>query len=319
MRSLREEKHQKKRLREEKRQNAIKEPSVIIKANPMVSRIINIMNRFDAVAIICTTPESLKLSIYARKILESNFKIFGQVSDFALDAAFIRYEADGYFVENEECRYILEKNGIDKDKIFITGMPVLENKNIHNKDDIRKKYGFNDNLPIVVANGGVYETDTIREELIALMYSREKYNMLIITGNDKVRRKYMNTAEFSAGVVFSETFEEDMMTIADILITVPDSKVIFSAFRYGVAVIASPHITVKERDIRKYLVKRALVLPVKNPAEMIAAIDELLVETDRKKEFAMRGIKYSTLSINDSINKKSALQLNKSNNNTQLK
>lgn len=308
LKSSREEKHHKKRIREEKKlDKPKKDASLIIKNNPMVNRIINIINRFDAIMVICTTPESLKLSLYARTVLEKEFLVFGHITDFAVDKAFVRFDADGYFVENQGCKKTLEKCGIFTDKVVVAGVPLIENKAVADKADIKKKYGFGDNLPIVIVNGGDYETDTIREEIIALMKSREKYNMLVITGNDKVRRKYMSMPEFSAGVVFNESFEEDMMQIADILITIPDSNVIFSAFASGVAVIIAPHITVIERDIRKYLVKRALVLPVKNPPEMVAAVDELLVEPERRKEFITRGLNYVQLSIKDSDNKKIAL------------
>lgn len=320
--STKEETHQKKRIREEKKQDKLKDASLIAKGNPLVSRIVNIINRFEPLIIICTTPESLKLSIDARKIVNKDIKIFAEISDFAVDAAFVRFEADGYFVENGESRKILEKYGIEQNKIYVTGMPIISNNTIYDKDEIKKKYGFTDNLPIVVINGGDYETDTIRENILRLMEVREKFNMLIITGNDKVRRRYMNASEFSAGVGFSEVYEEDMMAIADILITVPDSTIIFNAFKLGVAVIIAPFITVKERDIRKYLVKRALVLPVKNTKEMVAAVDELLVEPERRKEFISRGINYSSLSISESANQKPALAESfedKKSNNLELK
>jgi UDP-N-acetylglucosamine:LPS N-acetylglucosamine transferase len=306
--SINEERVHKKRIREDKKADKNKDASWIIKNNPMVTRIINIINRFEPMIIICTTPESLKLTLYARKILEKDFKIFAAVIDFALDTSFVRLDADGFFVENEVCASALEKFGVEREKIVVSGIPVIEDKNILDKEEIRKKYGFSDNLPIVVINGGDYETDTIREDIFRLMETREKYNMLIICGNNKIRRRFTSSPYFSAGVGFGEKFEEEMTVIADVLITVPDSRVIFSAFKNGAAIVIAPHITVKERDIRKYLVKKALALPVKSPSETVAAVDELLVEPERRREFLMRGAKYFAASAAFGKTKKSALE-----------
>ncbi len=305
--SINSERAQKKRLREEKRHDKQKDASWIIANNPAVTRIINIINRFEPLLIICTTPESLKLSIYARNISQKDIKIFASVLDFALDASFVRFETDGYFVENEACASALEKYGVAKDRIFVSGIPVMRDDNAPDRVEIKAKYGFADNLPIVVVNGGDYETDTIREDILYLMETREKYNMLIIAGNNKVKRRFTNAPSFSAGVGFGEKFEEDMAVIADILITVPDSGAVFSAFKNGAAVVLTPYLTVKERDIRKYLVKRALVLPVKNPSETAAAVDELLIEPERRREFVSRGTKYFNASAAFGKGKKTAL------------
>ena len=47
-------------------------------------------------------------------------------------------------------------------------------------------------------------------------------------------------------------------------------------------------ITVLEHDVYRYLVSGALVTPAKTPDETYAAVEELLVDTDRRNEMIER-------------------------------
>lgn len=272
------------------------------KRYPQMNRFLNIIKRFEPVIVICTNPDSLKLMIIARELLGRNFKIVGAISDFALDLAFVRTEADGYFVENPEVKTQLEKSGIIPNRIAVIGYPTLGFDLNSNRTQKRMDFGLTSDLPFVVVYGGVYDTRTIKEDIIHLMKNHEDFILMIITADKKLKRYYMDLPEFGKNVMLGDTLTKDMLDITDCLVTVPDTGAIFEAFLRGIPVIVEPPVTVLEKRIRRYLLTRYLIIPARTPDETLYGIREILHEPDRANEFRSRGLIYSKSSLRDISN-----------------
>ena len=267
-----------------------------------VTRIVNILKRLDPVVMICTTPYALRMSLMAKKIVGKPVHVIGAVTDFALDPAFVQFGADGYFVENPEVKQKLIHYGIEGERISVIGMPSLMSENEMSVADKKKALGVSNDLPVVVVDGGPYGTDTIREDIVTLMRNRKDYNLIIITSNKATKRYYMEQPDFSAGITFGDKLDDNILDIADILVTVPSSKNVFGAFMRGVSVVVAKSVTSLEHDVRRYLVKRALVIPSRTPEETLFAVDELLNEPEREQEFRLRGETYAAMSLQDIAN-----------------
>ena len=205
-------------------------------------------------------------------------------------------------MENPEIKQSLVKFGVDMARISVIGMPSLKIDNGMTEEDKRHLLGISDDLPVVVVNGGEYATDTMREDIELLMRKKENYNLIIITSNKTLRRHYMELPEFKAGVLINDKLDDNIMDVADILVTVPNSKPVFAAFMRGVSVVVTKAVTQHEHEVRRYLVKRALVIPSRTPMETLFAVDELLVDLDRREEFRSRGVTYAGMSLSDIVN-----------------
>lgn len=267
-----------------------------------VGRVLNVFKRFDPVMVICTTPYALNLALRAKNLYGKPVGVVGAVTDFALDPTFVRLDADGYFVENPEIKQNLVKFGVDMDRISVIGMPSLKIDNGMTLADKKHLLGIGDDLPVVVVNGGEYATDTMREDVELLMRKKENYNLIIITANKTLRRHYMELPEFKAGVLINDKLDDNILDVADILVTVPQSKPVFAAFMRGVSVVVTTAVTQHEHEVRRYLVKRALVIPSRTPMETLFAVDELLVDVERRQEFHSRGVTYASMSLSDIVN-----------------
>ena len=79
---------------------------------------------------------------------------------------------------------------------------------------------------------------------------------------------------------------------ADVVVTLPDTHFIFSAFVNKIPVVLLDGITVLEHDVYRYLVSGALVTPAKTPDETYAAVEELLIDADRRAEMIDREQSY---------------------------
>ncbi len=303
LKSVNLEKAEKVRIREASKAGETTLMTRLEKTDVRADRVCNIVKRFNPEALLCAEPYALELAILARKKLKGKFRIIAEIPDFVLDTRFVRYEADNFLVENDEVRHALLKYGIPSDKILVTGLPTTGVVKA-DADTIRKELGIENGYPVVVVDGGEYATDTIREDVIRLMRITEKsqFNLLIVTSNQyRVRRYYMDLPEFSGGtVLFNEKFAlDEIMNVADILVSVPDSVAVFTAFKHGIPVILTSALTIHEQNVFDFLVKRALVMPVKTPRETVSAVKELLLDVTRRKKFSVSGNSYAALSRGD--------------------
>jgi len=264
-----------------------------------VYRIVNIIRRFEPLVILCTTPEALKLTLIGRTVLGQDFRAVGVITEFFLDPAFVRAGADGYLVENPDVKKHLMNSGVPEEKILVVGYPTLLQDVKKDVEIKRAALGLTSDLPLVVVNGGEYDTYTLKKDIIKLMGKKNDYYLMIITKDKKLRKFYMNLPEFSAGVLINEDLTSDILDVTDILVTVPSTGVIFQAFVRGIAVIVSEGVLELEKNVRDYLVKRALVIPTRTPDETLFGVYEILDEPLRKNEFKYRGEVYVRLSVKD--------------------
>lgn len=297
--SQKREKHNLQRIREENKTKRAQEGVNDKKHTAEITRMLNIIKRFDPVVMICTTPYALHMAIRAKRLLGRDVNVVGAVTDFALDPAFVQPGADGYFVENPEVRLRLIRFGVDEERIAVIGMPSVAKRDDKSTEEKRRALGITNDLPVVVVDGGIYDTETLKEDVVQLMRNKRDYNLVIVTASGKMRRYYMDLPEFAAGVVINDKMNESVLDVASVLVTMPNSKTIFGAFMRGVSVVVAQSVTTLEHEIRRYLVKRALVIPTRTPMETLFAVDELLQEPERRQEFQLRGAMYARRSLRD--------------------
>ena len=76
-------------------------------------------------AIVCT--HFLPAEILAQEVAEGRLRcpVWVQVTDFDLHRMWVHRHMAGYFAGNDEVAFLMEKQGIDRDGIHITGIPVM--------------------------------------------------------------------------------------------------------------------------------------------------------------------------------------------------
>lgn len=261
-----------------------------------IRRMVNILNRFRPEMVMCTSVYSLRLALLAKKILAADTRVVAVISDFVLSHGYVRAGIDCYLVENEVIKNALMRFGVDRDKIIVFGVPFIESqKPIATRHEARKLMGIKGELPLVVVNGSDYCTATIKDKVAKLMNERGRYCMVVLTyGNSAVKRYYRRLPKFSnVEIIFKDRLEYELIFAgADVIFTVPDTHFIYSAFVNRIPVVLASGVTVLENDIFKYLVRNALVTPVKTPEETYAAVEELIIDTERREEMIERGLAY---------------------------
>lgn len=132
-----------------------------------------------------------------------------------------------YFVANEEMKASLTFNGISKDKIFVTGIPVspafLQK---YNKEEVLKEFNLDKNKKtILLFGGGEYGLSNVKGFLDSLLSLKEEIQVVAIAGKNvrtqKTFKKVANEHNKKVIVLGYTTKIPELMSIADFVISKP--------------------------------------------------------------------------------------------------
>lgn len=132
-----------------------------------------------------------------------------------------------YFVANNEMKTGLVFNGIDENKIFVTGIPVNPAFfKEYDKNAIYKEFDLDPNLKTVLLfGGGEYGLSNVKEFFSGLLAVNQKIQVIAIAGkNAKIQKMFKKLAnEFDKKVVVLgyTTKIPELMNIADVVISKP--------------------------------------------------------------------------------------------------
>lgn len=123
-----------------------------------------------------------------RKEKRKSFKLWTVVADpwKSYSLAFVK-DADKHLVYDHVASKLAQNLGINKDSILETGWwvrPDMYKK--HNREESRKKLGFEGNYPVIFVGGGSLGTNALPRVLSLLMLAKDKVGVIFNTGTDKL-------------------------------------------------------------------------------------------------------------------------------------
>lgn len=132
-----------------------------------------------------------------------------------------------YFVANNEMKAGLVFNGIDENKIFVTGIPVNPAfLNEYNKELIYKEFDLDPNLKTVLMfGGGEYGLSNVKDFFKSLLAVNKDIQVIAIAGkNVKIQKMFKKiSSEFDKKVIvlgYTNKIPE-LMNISDFIISKP--------------------------------------------------------------------------------------------------
>lgn len=132
-----------------------------------------------------------------------------------------------YFVANNEMKAGLVFNGIDENKIFVTGIPVnTAFLNEYNKELIYKEFDLDSNLKTVLMfGGGEYGLSNVKDFFKSLLAVNKDIQVIAIAGkNVKIQKMFKKiSSEFDKKVIvlgYTNKIPE-LMNISDFIISKP--------------------------------------------------------------------------------------------------
>ena len=171
--------------------------------NRLMSHKLNsLIKDFNPDLIVSTHPFSTQMCAILKKRKKIDCKLATILTDYHIHAQWlVLYEyTDYFFVSNEEMKSDMIAEGVDKDKIFVTGIPVSERfSEDFNQAEIYNEFGLSENMPTVLFfAGGEFGLgrNTTYMTLKALIRLYKNLQIVAISGrNPKMKKRFIELVE----------------------------------------------------------------------------------------------------------------------------
>ncbi len=228
-------------------------------------RIYNAILRFNPDVILVTTKEGFHESIVAKRRMHFPNPIVVLMNLFSLDRSFYSPYADAYIVENIDMKNKITSLGFPSNKIFVLGLPIVEN--MPSVDFIVKKkahLGLNMN-PTIYLSGGKVGSREMFPVFQLLLDQGNMINIIADCGKNRMLHsdilKLIDEKKVQNVKVYLNTDGkvENTLIAADCVMTVFDSELIYRSFLLNIPVIAyAPDNASEEADL-EYLASKSLI------------------------------------------------------------
>jgi processive 1,2-diacylglycerol beta-glucosyltransferase len=149
-----------------------------------------------------------------------------QVTDFDVHALWVHPHVDRYCVASDEVAFRLEDRGVPRDRIFVTGIPVMPQFSAAlERATCAREIGVNPGKFTVLMMGGGAGVGGLEELAARLLRLPDDLQLIALAGrNEDLLRRLRNLADAHPGKLFPQGFTttvERMMTAADLVVTKP--------------------------------------------------------------------------------------------------
>lgn len=243
----------------------------------------NIMMRFDADYVICTSQYSIRKAVIAREKYNLKGKIFALITDYALQGNFISHDVDGYFTVTRKCKKMLADKGIDEDKIYVISMPLNEPMQIkRSKEDVRKQFNIRNDLPIITVVGGRYGSKYLSKTLDSVCENKDFNFIFIVDGNSSVQKKYKRLQKntdlmLSNNIYFVQSGNEleRAYYISDYVLSAPTAAITYEVLLRKIPLLLMDSANNVETKNSKFLIAGGYAHSALNKSRFIKALENV--------------------------------------------
>ena len=243
------------------------EPDSIISTHPFITEMVASLKKREKIA----TELNVILTDYA------SHKFWELKSEYV----------DKYFVANTEMKHNLVFNGIDSEKIFVTGIPVapaflkqMDKNEIYNEFKLEPS-----KKTILLFGGGEYGLSDVKDYLKGLLSINQDIQVIAIAGkNAKIRNMFKKVAEkFDKKVVvlgYTNKIPE-LMHIADFVISKPGGLTTTEILVSNIPYIIINPIPGQEEENARFLLNNGAAVRLYNAEKSTPFFENFLTDDVR--------------------------------------
>lgn len=235
-------------------------------------------------AIIATHPMPAALVLDLKKEGEVDCPLEVIITDYKVHLIWVIGKNDdlNYFVAAEEMIWDLERCGISRKNIHLTGIPidpVFSGK--FNREELIKKYALKKNKLTVLLFAGSFGSINILEILNVLREFKEKLQIIAVCGKNenlhkKILRFRQKTQEFVPRVFSWTQNIEELMAVSDVLISKPGGITVSETTAMGLPLIIINPIPGQEEANTVWLMENGAALWALDSRQIILKIMTLI-------------------------------------------
>ena len=244
--------------------------------NRLMSHKLNsLIKNFNPDLIVSTHPFSTQMCAILKKRGKINCKLATVLTDYHIHAQWlVLYQyTDYFFVSNDNMKSDMIAEGVDKDKIFVTGIPVSEKfSEDFNKSDIYKEFGLVEDKPTVLFfAGGEFGLgrNTTYMTLKALIRLFKNLQIVAISGrNQKMKNRFIELVDKTSSsnrvkiIEFTNKVPE-LMSISIGVITKPGGLTVTESLVSHLPILVINPIPGQEEENAEFLVNNKVAFWIK--------------------------------------------------------
>lgn len=254
-------------------------------------RIHSIIQRFDPVTVVATTPKLLNLCVLANKKRKKQTKVVGLCQGFSADITFYSKNANGYIVDNADVKKSLIGRGAQARSVLVLGSPcVTEKYDFEKVFAAKREMGLNDK-PTIYLSGGIFGDDKVRKVLELILDQGDYINTVVFCGENEdlfsyVSQRVEKAKAQNVKVIMSGEMEHIAYLSSDIVVTTYDPTLIASSMvRRVPTVLFAPKTRQEESDF-SYLGQRRAAFYAEDLNKIIIDIYKI-IQTDVARFYRM--------------------------------
>ncbi len=240
-----------------------------------------LLDSFKPQAVICTQAFPCGIIADYKKTYNINVMLAGVLTDYAPHSYWLHDNVDMYFVPSEETKERLISNGISKDRIKLTGIPIDSKfKKVVDKRKIINSLNLSPDAPIILVMGGSQGIGPIRDIVKVLNKLKINFQIIIATGTNKRLCQYLRnkSPQFNKKTIvfgYAENIDE-LMEISSLIIGKPGGITISEALAKRLPILIVKPIPGPEQMNTDYLVKNKVAIKVDTLQDIEVFVKELL-------------------------------------------
>lgn len=242
------------------------------------------INAFQPDLIICTYPTvaGVLARLRLKKVL--SVPVATVITDYTIHSQWIHAGTDLYIVGCEDVRRGLVAKGIDPACIKVTGIPVsLRFEDELDRSNLMKEFGLEPRLPVVLVMGGAYGVlEDIKGVCNMLASTSLPCQTMVVCGRDEKLYASLNKATLKgSNAMYKYGFVnnvEELMTVADIVITKAGGLTVSEALTKGVPMIIYKPIPGQEEQNTSFVVRNGAGIAVGSRSDLEKNLYEFLAD-----------------------------------------
>lgn len=231
--------------------------------------------------LVFTHPFPAGAAVLLKRQHRLNIPLVGVITDFAVHQLWLYPQIDLYCVAASQLKDLLNQNGIDRNKIIVSGIPV---RNAFKKERWHMKEKSQHSRNILIMGGGLGmgsikqsltlldRIDTIDSFTVVTGYNADLYDEII-----RLRRELSHPVN-----VFGYTNQiPELMVQSALLVTKPGALTCTEAATVQLPMVLYSPIPGQEEANAFYMQEKGCARWVKSQNELVAVVKELLADTDK--------------------------------------
>ena len=261
----------------------------------MAIKLLKLLREKQPDLIISTHPFGSQMCSYLKRKNKITSKIATIMTDFAPhDQWLVGHEfTDYFFVAHDKMKQYLINKGIEKSKVFATGIPISEKFNEkYDKYEIIKKYDLNENkFTILFFGGGEFGLGKTRTVQIFENFVEETKNhdmqIIAISGkNEKMKSAFEeivnnNNAKENVKIIGFSNEVPKLMSISNLVVTKPGGLTTSESLASNLPMVVINPIPGQEEENAEFLEEKGIAVWIKKTDNSKEVIEKLLSDKNK--------------------------------------